>query len=115
MHMRGDVSTPQEREVILRQAKDESGESTTDKTSEKTSADTMKKMETSGRVQRYAEPACVIVKHANPCGVAVAATPLEAYRKAFATDPTSGARFFAKFHSKNGCYHGQRAPSACRH
>jgi phosphoribosylaminoimidazolecarboxamide formyltransferase/IMP cyclohydrolase len=35
------------------------------------------------------EAACVIVKHANPCGVAVAATPLDAYRKAFATDPTS--------------------------
>ncbi len=33
--------------------------------------------------------ACVIVKHANPCGVAVAATALEAYRKAFSTDPTS--------------------------
>ena len=33
--------------------------------------------------------ACVIVKHANPCGVAVAATALEAYRLAFATDPTS--------------------------
>jgi phosphoribosylaminoimidazolecarboxamide formyltransferase/IMP cyclohydrolase len=33
--------------------------------------------------------ACVIVKHANPCGVAVAGTPLEAYRKAFSTDPTS--------------------------
>jgi phosphoribosylaminoimidazolecarboxamide formyltransferase/IMP cyclohydrolase len=33
--------------------------------------------------------ACVIVKHANPCGVAVAASPLEAYRKAFATDPVS--------------------------
>ena len=33
--------------------------------------------------------ACVIVKHANPCGVAVAASPLEAYRKAFSTDPTS--------------------------
>ncbi len=32
---------------------------------------------------------CVIVKHANPCGVAVAATSLDAYRKAFATDPTS--------------------------
>jgi phosphoribosylaminoimidazolecarboxamide formyltransferase/IMP cyclohydrolase len=31
----------------------------------------------------------VIVKHANPCGVAVAATPLDAYRLAFATDPTS--------------------------
>ena len=34
-------------------------------------------------------PACVIVKHANPCGVAIGATPLEAYRKAFLTDPTS--------------------------
>ena len=34
-------------------------------------------------------PACVIVKHANPCGVAIAQTPLEAYRNAFRTDPTS--------------------------
>ena len=34
-------------------------------------------------------PACVIIKHANPCGVAVAANALEAYRRAFATDPTS--------------------------
>ena len=33
--------------------------------------------------------ACVIVKHANPCGVAVATSPLEAYKKAFSTDPTS--------------------------
>jgi len=33
--------------------------------------------------------ACVIVKHANPCGVAVAGTPLDAYRNAFLTDPTS--------------------------
>jgi len=40
-------------------------------------------------VKTFAETACVIVKHANPCGVAVAATPLEAYRKALATDPTS--------------------------
>jgi phosphoribosylaminoimidazolecarboxamide formyltransferase/IMP cyclohydrolase len=40
-------------------------------------------------VQAFAGVACVIVKHANPCGVAVAATSLEAYRKAFATDPTS--------------------------
>ena len=40
-------------------------------------------------VKTFAEPACVIVKHANPCGVATAATPLESYRKAFATDPTS--------------------------
>jgi len=34
-------------------------------------------------------PACVIVKHANPCGVAVAATLSEAYQKAFSTDPES--------------------------
>ncbi len=34
-------------------------------------------------------PACVIVKHANPCGVAEAPTLLEAYDKAYATDPTS--------------------------
>ena len=40
-------------------------------------------------VKTFDAPACVIVKHANPCGVAVAATPLEAYRAAFATDPTS--------------------------
>jgi phosphoribosylaminoimidazolecarboxamide formyltransferase/IMP cyclohydrolase len=33
--------------------------------------------------------ACVIVKHANPCGAAAADTPLAAYRNAFATDPTS--------------------------
>jgi phosphoribosylaminoimidazolecarboxamide formyltransferase/IMP cyclohydrolase len=33
--------------------------------------------------------ACVIVKHANPCGAALADTPLAAYRNAFATDPVS--------------------------
>jgi phosphoribosylaminoimidazolecarboxamide formyltransferase/IMP cyclohydrolase len=36
-----------------------------------------------------ADAACVIVKHANPCGVAIADNPLDAYRKAFATDPVS--------------------------
>jgi len=40
-------------------------------------------------VKSFNEPACVIVKHANPCGVAVAASLAEAYRKAFSTDPTS--------------------------
>ena len=40
-------------------------------------------------VKSFTAPACVIVKHANPCGVAVAATPAEAYAKAFKTDPTS--------------------------
>jgi phosphoribosylaminoimidazolecarboxamide formyltransferase / IMP cyclohydrolase len=34
-------------------------------------------------------PACVIIKHNNPCGVAVGATPLEAYQRAFACDPLS--------------------------
>ena len=36
-----------------------------------------------------ANAACVIVKHANPCGVALGTSPLEAYKKAFSTDPTS--------------------------
>jgi phosphoribosylaminoimidazolecarboxamide formyltransferase/IMP cyclohydrolase len=40
-------------------------------------------------VKAYTDTACVIVKHANPCGVAVGETALEAYEKAFATDPTS--------------------------
>jgi phosphoribosylaminoimidazolecarboxamide formyltransferase / IMP cyclohydrolase len=40
-------------------------------------------------VKTFDTPACVIVKHANPCGVALGATPLEAYGKAFRTDPTS--------------------------
>ncbi len=34
-------------------------------------------------------PACVIVKHNNPCGVAVGSTPIEAYRRALACDPMS--------------------------
>ncbi|MDD2729372.1 bifunctional phosphoribosylaminoimidazolecarboxamide formyltransferase/IMP cyclohydrolase [Malikia sp.] len=40
-------------------------------------------------VKSFDVPACVIVKHANPCGVAVGANPFEAYGKAFQTDPTS--------------------------
>jgi phosphoribosylaminoimidazolecarboxamide formyltransferase/IMP cyclohydrolase len=40
-------------------------------------------------VKSFDEPACVIVKHANPCGVAVAPTLLEAYRQAFETDTES--------------------------
>lgn len=40
-------------------------------------------------VKSFAEPACVIVKHANPCGVAIAADALSAYERAFTTDPTS--------------------------
>ncbi len=40
-------------------------------------------------VKSFREPACVIVKHANPCGVAVADNILRAYELAFQTDPTS--------------------------
>ncbi|WP_411359641.1 bifunctional phosphoribosylaminoimidazolecarboxamide formyltransferase/IMP cyclohydrolase [Pseudidiomarina salilacus] len=40
-------------------------------------------------VKSFAEPACVIVKHANPCGVALGESILEAYDRAFKTDPTS--------------------------
>jgi phosphoribosylaminoimidazolecarboxamide formyltransferase/IMP cyclohydrolase len=40
-------------------------------------------------VRQFEQPACVIVKHANPCGVAVAASPREAYDRAHRTDPTS--------------------------
>ena len=39
--------------------------------------------------REFALPACVIVKHANPCGVAVGATLDEAYERALASDPTS--------------------------
>ena len=39
--------------------------------------------------REFDETACVIVKHANPCGVAVADTALEAYQRAYACDPTS--------------------------
>ncbi|MFO1426350.1 MAG: hypothetical protein U1F11_05145 [Steroidobacteraceae bacterium] len=40
-------------------------------------------------VRQFEAPACVIVKHANPCGVAVAADALAAYERAYRTDPTS--------------------------
>ncbi|MFW5399693.1 bifunctional phosphoribosylaminoimidazolecarboxamide formyltransferase/IMP cyclohydrolase [Yersinia sp. 1252 StPb PI] len=40
-------------------------------------------------VKEFSEPACVIVKHANPCGVAIADSLLAAYEKAYKTDPTS--------------------------
>ncbi|WP_019139550.1 bifunctional phosphoribosylaminoimidazolecarboxamide formyltransferase/IMP cyclohydrolase [Noviherbaspirillum massiliense] len=40
-------------------------------------------------VKTFEESACVIIKHANPCGVATGTNPLDAYSKAFKTDPTS--------------------------
>lgn len=49
-------------------------------------ADTDAALET---VKSFSTPACVIVKHANPCGVAIGATILDAYLSAYKTDPTS--------------------------
>ncbi|RAU17788.1 bifunctional phosphoribosylaminoimidazolecarboxamide formyltransferase/inosine monophosphate cyclohydrolase [Nitrincola tibetensis] len=40
-------------------------------------------------VKPFRDPACVIVKHANPCGVAIGENLLDAYNRAFLTDPTS--------------------------
>jgi phosphoribosylaminoimidazolecarboxamide formyltransferase/IMP cyclohydrolase len=40
-------------------------------------------------VRVFAEPACVIVKHANPCGVGTAVSVTDAYDRAYRTDPTS--------------------------
>ena len=40
-------------------------------------------------VKSFSQTACVIIKHANPCGVAIGDSKVEAYRQAFATDPTS--------------------------
>jgi phosphoribosylaminoimidazolecarboxamide formyltransferase/IMP cyclohydrolase len=40
-------------------------------------------------VRQFDSPACVIVKHANPCGVARASTIADAYARAYRTDPTS--------------------------
>lgn len=40
-------------------------------------------------VKAFTGPACVVVKHSNPCGVALASSLLEAYERAYQTDPTS--------------------------
>ena len=40
-------------------------------------------------IKQFDEPACVIVKHANPCGVSVNNSILEAYNSAYSTDPES--------------------------
>ena len=50
-------------------------------------------------VRSFDTGACVIVKHANPCGVALGHTALEAYEKAFSTDPTSAFGGIIAFNS----------------
>ena len=60
-------------------------------------ADTDAALET---VKQFDEPACVIVKHANPCGVAVAVDIATAYELAFATDPESAFGGIIAFNRK---------------
>ncbi|MGG6462135.1 bifunctional phosphoribosylaminoimidazolecarboxamide formyltransferase/IMP cyclohydrolase [Solilutibacter silvestris] len=51
-------------------------------------------------VRQFDAPACVIVKHANPCGVAVGTSPADVYEKAYATDPTSAFGGIIAFNGK---------------
>ncbi|MDR1349648.1 MAG: bifunctional phosphoribosylaminoimidazolecarboxamide formyltransferase/IMP cyclohydrolase [Zoogloeaceae bacterium] len=53
-------------------------------------------------VKTFPEPTCVIVKHANPCGVASGASLLEAYEKAFKTDPASAFGGIIAFNGEVG-------------
>ena len=51
-------------------------------------------------VKSFSQPACVIVKHANPCGVAVDESVAAAYQRAFQTDPTSAFGGIIAFNSE---------------
>ena len=53
-------------------------------------------------VKTFTAPACVIVKHANPCGVALGANLRQAYARAFATDPSSAFGGVIAFNRKLG-------------
>jgi len=62
-------------------------------------------------VKQFSEgPACVIVKHANPCGVAIGSTLLEAYDRAYKTDPESA---FGGIIAVNGELDGETAKAIC--
>jgi phosphoribosylaminoimidazolecarboxamide formyltransferase / IMP cyclohydrolase len=62
-------------------------------------------------VKTLGAQACVIVKHANPCGAAVAASARDAYERAFATDPTSA---FGGIIAFNGPVDGETAEAVGR-
>ncbi|MGK2946370.1 MAG: bifunctional phosphoribosylaminoimidazolecarboxamide formyltransferase/IMP cyclohydrolase [Candidatus Malihini olakiniferum] len=51
-------------------------------------------------VKEFTEPACAIVKHANPCGVAISDSILAAYERAYKTDPTSAFGGIIAFNRK---------------
>ena len=55
-----------------------------------------------------AKPACVIVKHANPCGVGEATSIREAYERAYKTDAESRIRRHYRLQSRAGCRHRRR-------
>ncbi len=59
-------------------------------------------------LREFALPACVIVKHANPCGVAVAATIEEAYDRALAADPLSAFGMVCALNRPVGAELGRR-------
>ena len=61
-------------------------------------------------VRQFDAPACVIVKHANPCGVAVGVACGDAYELAYATDPTSAFGGIIAFNTHAGCGHGEGHP-----
>ncbi len=62
-------------------------------------------------VKSFDEPACVIVKHANPCGAAIGPSVREAYDRAFATDPTSAFGGVVAFNRALGA---ETAEAVCR-
>lgn len=62
-------------------------------------------------VKSFAEPACVIIKHANPCGVAIGANTAEAYAKALQTDTTSA---FGGIIAFNGVVDGATAEAVAK-
>ena len=51
-------------------------------------------------VEQFKDPSCVIVKHANPCGVSSATSLDEAYKQAYKTDPTSAFGGIISFNKK---------------
>jgi phosphoribosylaminoimidazolecarboxamide formyltransferase / IMP cyclohydrolase len=58
-------------------------------------------------VRTLDQPACVIIKHANPCGAAVGADLVSAYQRAFATDPTSAFGGVVAFNRELGAQAAQ--------
>lgn len=60
-------------------------------------------------VREFEEPACVIIKHTNPCGTAIAPTLTEAYEKAFAADPVSAFGGIIAFNRKVDLKTAQKA------